>query len=395
MQPQFIRSLRGYVTVSIRGQELELLLNLAVQRRFMIWDIRRTGAREARARLLIRDFFRLRPLLKQTGCRIHVVGRHGFPFYLGRLERRKFFAAGLAGFFIGIYLLSSVIWQVRVEGNDTIPTHEILQAAATQGVKPYQWKFRLKSMDELSRDIHRQLPSVSWVGVERQGTRILIKVVEAAQPEKKDPKSPRHLVATKSAVVTEVSSTRGKPVVQPNKYVRKGDVLISGIIGDETNQQVVVAEGKVRGIVWYESKLEIPLTQRYKVYTGENFNRFYIVFGSRALQITGYGKEQYESSETEESRKTLQWRKYALPVGWMTEKVMQSRMEEIPVEQAEARASGLERAKADILMNAGEGARFISYNVLQEKIENGKVYMKVLFQVEETITEELAIVQGE
>lgn len=395
MQPPFVRSLRGYIGIIIRGDNLESLLNKAVAQGFSMWDIRRTGTGQARACLYIRDFFRLRPLLKQTGCRVHVAERYGLPFFLGRLERRKFFAMGLIGFFIGIYLLSSMVWQIRVEGNDTIPTYEILQAARQQGIKLYQWKFRLKPMDELSRDLHKDLPGVSWIGVEKQGTRIIIKVVEAAKPEQKPLLSPRHLVATKSAVVTQVQSTKGKPLVEPNRYVKKGDVLISGIIGDETNKQIVPAEGRVKGIVWYESSLEVPLTRQNKVYTGETFKRHYLVMGDRALQVSGYGKEDYTSSDKRESRKTLGWRQVALPVGWLTETVLETRLEDTEIDLQTAREAGLERAKADILLKAGKDALFVSYNVLQEKTDNGKVYMNVLFQVEETITEELAIVQGE
>lgn len=395
MQPQFIQSLRGYVTVAIRGEGLEALLNQAVRQQFAIWDIRRTGPGQASACLYIRDFFRLRPLLRETGCRVHVTGRHGFPFFLARMEKRKFFVAGFLAFFLAVYALSSMVWQIRVEGNDSIPTYEIMQAASNQGIKLYQWKFRLKPMDELSRDLHKELPGVSWVGVEKQGTRIVIKVVEAAQPEKRELLGPRHLVASKSAMITQVQSTKGKPVVEPNRYVRKGDVLVSGIIGDEANRQIVPAEGKVRGIVWYESSLEILLTRQHKVYTGETFKRQYLVLGGRALQLTGYGKEEFASSDKEESRRMLGWRNYVLPVGWLTEKVMETRLEESQVEADTASKAGLERAKADILANAGKDAVFVSFNILQEKTDNGKVYMNVLFQVEETISEELAIVQGE
>ncbi|WP_438446230.1 sporulation protein YqfD [Gorillibacterium sp. sgz5001074] len=395
MQPHFVRSIRGYVTVTVRGKELESFLNRAVTQGYTLWDIRRTGLKEARTNILIRDFFRLRALLKETGCRVHVEKRRGFPFFLGKLEKRKFFVAGLVGFFAGIYLLSSVIWQVRVEGNETIATHEILQAAATQGIKPYQWKFRLKPMEELARGLHGQLPSVSWVGVERQGTRITIRIVESARPEQRELLNPRHLVASKSAVVTQVTSTKGKPVVEPNRYVRKGDVLISGIIGDETNNQIVPAEGKVKGIVWYESKLEIPLTQQFKTYTGESYSKQYVVFGGRALQLTGYGQEGYGTSESESDRKTLGWRQYVLPVGWLKETIRETKEESVPLDESAARSAGIERAKADILMKAGQEARFVSYHVLQDKVENGKISMQVLFQVEENISEELAIVPGQ
>ncbi|MNC46110.1 putative stage IV sporulation protein YqfD [compost metagenome] len=131
------------------------------------------------------------------------------------------------------------------------------------------------------------------------------------------------------------------------------------------------------------------------VYTGETFDRFYLVLGGRALQLTGYGKEEYASSDKRESRTTLGWKNYNLPLGWIKEKVLETRLEEGTEGPEAARAAGLERAKTDILMQAGKDARFVSYNVLQEKTDNGKVYMNVLFQVEETISEELAIVQGE
>lgn len=395
MQPLFIRKLRGYVRIAVRGGEIEHLLNKAVGQEFQIWDIRLTGPREATACLVLKDFFRLRPLLRETGCRVHVLKREGVPFFLGRLEKRKFFAAGIICFFIGIYLLSSVVWKVEVEGNDTVPTYEILQAARLQGIRPYQWTFRLKAMDEMARDLHRELPDISWIGIEKQGTRIVIKVVESARPEKRELLSPRHLVAGKSAVVTQVRTTKGKPVVEPNRYVKKGDILISGVIGDEVNRQVVAAEGSVRGIVWYESRLEIPIARQYMVYTGETFQRFYLVLGGRALQLTGYNKTDYPSSDKRESRTTVGWKKYTLPVGWIREKVLETRVDEGTGGVEAAREAGLERAKTDILMQAGKDARFVSYNVLQEKTDNGKVYMNVLFQVEETISEELAIVQGE
>ncbi len=82
---------------------------------------------------------------------------------------------------------------------------------------------------------------------------MIIKIVEATIPETPQLLSPRHLVASKNAMVTEIFAEKGKPVVKPNAYVRKGDILISGILGDEAHQQTVVAQGKVKG--WYGTSL--------------------------------------------------------------------------------------------------------------------------------------------
>ncbi|MDD9268670.1 sporulation protein YqfD [Paenibacillus sp. GCM10023248] len=391
-QSLFIARLRGYVRIQIRGNGCERLINPMMENEFSIWDIQVAGDGKLELNILIKDFFKLRPLLKRTGCRVHVQERHGLPFFMERLGRRKVFLSGIAGFILGIYLLTSLVWQVSVEGNDRISEAEILQAAAKQGIHTYQWKFRLKKAEDLSREIQSLLPGTAWVGVEIRGTHVTIKVVEATIPDKKELMNPRNLVAAKNALVTEILADKGRPMVKPNTYVKKGDVLISGTIGDEQNSQTVVANGKVKGVVWYTSRIETPLTKSYRVYTGETRNRNYLVFGTRALQVSGYGKLEYANFETIPERKTLAWRSWALPVGWLHEKVMEVEIVEEPIDPAAARKIGLEQARAKLLTTVGGDARLVGEKILHEKSENGKIYIDVHFEVEENIAEEQPIV---
>ncbi|MFH5182772.1 sporulation protein YqfD [Paenibacillus sp. TAB 01] len=392
MKSSILLSLRGYVLIEVKGRRLEALINKIIEQGGTVWDIRLLGDSRAELFILLKDFFRLRPWLKETGCRVHVLKRFGAPFMLDKLEKRKFFAVGLICFFIGIYLLSSVVWQVRVEGNETISTTQILEAAKKEGLYKMQWKYRLRDADVLSKSLQNDLPQAAWVGVEIHGTHIIIKVVEATIPEKPPLASPRHLVASKNALVTSIFAEKGKPIVKANTYVRKGDILISGIIGDELHQQTVVAAGEVKGLVWYSPTVEVPLTQRYKVYTGETKKRFYLVLGNRGLQLTGYGKLPFEQYESIPERKTLQWRNWSLPVGWINEKLMATSEVERPIDPQEAKSLGIEQAKAEILSLAGKDSKIVSEKILHEKTENGKVYMEVHLEVEESITQELPIV---
>jgi similar to stage IV sporulation protein len=274
LKASILSALRGYVLIEIRGQGLERLINRFVEKRIYVWDIRFHEENRAELYIVLKDFFRLRPLLKETGSRVHVLKRFGTPFVLDKIEKRKFFAMGIACFVIGLYLLSSIVWQVRVEGNERISTTEILQAARQEGIYKLQWKFRLKESAVLSKSLQGKLSGAAWVGVEVQGTHVVIKVVEAVIPEKPQLLSPRHLVASKSAMIISIFADKGRPLVKPNMYVRKGDILISGILGDELNQQTVVAKGEVKGLVWYTPKVEVPLVRQYKVYTGEVMKRF-------------------------------------------------------------------------------------------------------------------------
>jgi len=396
VQSQWLLALRGYATIELRGsgpEAIEALINAAVDRKMTIWDIRIKQRQVAELKIVIADFFRLKPLLKETGCRIRVKERHGLPFMMDRLGSRQLFVAGLICFVAGLYLLSAVIWQVKVEGNDKLTATEVLEAARAEGIRTMQWKFKLKETDELSRGLHSRLPGTSWVGVEVKGTQLIIKIVESKQPEQKELQSPRHLVATHNAVITQIFADKGKPMVKPNSVVRKGDVLISGVIGDEVHQQTVVANGKVKGLVWYTANVEVPLTQMHKVYTGETQRRDYLLIGGRALKLYGYRQQDFEREEIIEDRKTLHFRNYALPFGWLKERRMQVSEQEQALDQAAARSLGLERAKADLLMEAGAEARVVDQKILHEKTENGKVYMETLFEVEQYIMEEKAIVQ--
>ncbi|CAG7619961.1 sporulation protein YqfD [Paenibacillus allorhizosphaerae] len=392
MKSSYLDRLRGFVAIEVKGARLETLLNLMTEKRMSVWDIRYSGEQRAELCISISDFFALRPLLKQTGSRTRIKARYGLPFWLGQIAKRKFFAIGIVCFIIGIYLLSSVVWQVRVEGNELLATEQILQAAKQEGVYKLQWKFRLKDPDELSRQLQSRLPKTAWVGVEVRGTNVIIKVVEATVPDKPPLMNPRHLVASKSAMVTEIFAEKGRPVVKTNAYVRKGDILISGILGDEVNKQTVVASGHVKGLVWYKPTVEVPLSLQYKTYTGESRKRFYLVFGSRAIQLSGYGKISYEHYETIPERKTLQWRNFVLPIGWINEKVMEVSIVDQPVDPKEASAIGMEQAISEILADAGKDSRVVSQKILHEKAENGKVYMEVLLEVEEQIAVEQPIV---
>ncbi|HWO54627.1 MAG TPA: sporulation protein YqfD [Paenibacillus cookii] len=392
-----LSGVRGCVQITVRGEGINRLINALAEAGIPVWDIRPASNNQtADMKLLLRDFHALRPLLKRTGCRMHVARRIGLPFRLAKLYKRKFFAAGIGAFFLLLFVLTSLVWNINVVGNEKIPTEDILKAAKEEGVRPYQWIFRLKEPDKLSRALSLKLPETSWIGVERKGTTITIQVVEAEKPEKEPLASPRHLVSKSDAVITSIYAEQGRPLVQKNTRVKKGQVLISGILGDgEARSQVVVAKGEVKGLVWHEYQLEVPLVQKRKIYTGERKDKSYLVLGNRAIQLWGYGKEPFAKSETLTERDPLTWRSIALPIGWMTEKVMEVTETQETLQPEEAKKLGLEAAIRDILAKYGNDSQIISQKILHEKRENGKVYMKVLFEVEEKIAEELPIVQSQ
>jgi len=385
--------MKGIVTVQIRGGEPERLVNNALAGGLKLASIRWTSSGLLMFELSVSDYFELRPYLKQTGCRVHVVKRRGLPFWLVKAEGRKLFIAGMAMFAVIIYLLSSLIWSIDIEGNVRLSDEQILEAAEQEGLFPMQWTFRLKDADTLSKALVGKLDGTSWIGVERKGTRVKIQVVESALPEQKQLQSPRHLVASADAVVTQIIAEAGRPVVKKNMRVKKGQTLISGTIGGDAYMRSVVAKGTVRGLVWYEFEISVPLKQTVKVYTGEKKSKWYAVIGKRALQVSGFGKSPFEQSETIAHEERAAWRNWSLPIGRMKETIMETTLEERELSGEEAKSVGIMGAKAEVLLKAGIDAVIRDEIVLHEESDNGKVYMKVLFEVDQSIVKEMPLVQ--
>jgi len=388
--------LRGVVTLHVTGPQVEVFINALTGQGIVIWDVKPSKSGLS-LKLLLNDFYALRPLLKKTGCRIHITSRKGLPFITARLWKRKFFAVGLLSFGIVLFLLSSMVWSVQVEGNERIAAEDVLDAARHEGVFPFQWIWRMEDPDKLSRDLTTRLPGTSWIGVQRTGTVVKIQIVEAVQPEKKPLYSPRHLVSRTDAVVTDIYAEQGKPMVSRNTRVKKGDILISGALGDEESVKYVVAKGEVKGLVWHEYNIEVPLKIKMNVYTGQRKDHSYLVLGKWAVQLWGYGESHFQKSSTLTEKLPLTWHSIHMPIGWLTEKEMEIEVQTVTLNSQEARDDGLEIARNDILARYGNDSVVKSQKILHEKRENGKVYMKVLFEVEERIAEELPIVynQGE
>ncbi|SDW88330.1 sporulation protein YqfD [Paenibacillus sp. CF384] len=393
MKATWMQWLRGFVSIRVRGGAIEKMVNAALAKGLQLWSIRHTNDRELVCYLQVNDFFRLRPILKETGCRIHVTSRQGLPFWLLRVRRRVFFAAGLVLFFVGMYLLSSLVWSIDVKGNDRLSEEQILQVAKQEGLYPFQWSFRLDDASVLSKRLAQQLPGAAWVGVEKRGTRITIQVVETSIPSPKVAQNPRHLVASTDAVVTKILAETGKPVVKRNMRVKQGDILISGLLGDENNSASVVAKGVVKGVVWHEYDIVSPLERKMKVYTGEKKIVWYAVVAGRALKVSGFGKPPFAMYESIKQEEKAAWRTMNLPFGRLKETIMEVRMEHQTVGVEEAKAEGIQQARADLLAKVGPDAEVLAENILHEKTENGKVYMKVLFEVDQSIAIERPLVQ--
>ena len=78
----------GYVVISVNGLSLEKFINLCVSRGIKLWGIRRISYTSLTAKIGIRDFKSLPPIVRRVGCRVKIIDKRGFPFGI-RFRHRK------------------------------------------------------------------------------------------------------------------------------------------------------------------------------------------------------------------------------------------------------------------------------------------------------------------
>jgi similar to stage IV sporulation protein len=393
---------QGTVYCRIQGRQVHRLINRLAERRIKLWSIKFRGENECTFYITMDQYVQLKPHLRATGCKSRVLRRIGVPFLLYRLWRRKGFVLGAAFFFLALFILSSMVWRIEIHGEDRVSEREILQAAKEIGIDRGAFKRSLPPLDDIKRYMVQRVDGAAWIGVDIVGTKVKFEVVEKVLPEPRKLQNPRHLISSKDAVIVHILAEKGQPMVRVHERVKKGQILISGDLSAKVDPSIkdrsgpiVVADGSIQGLVWYKSVIEMPLIQKHKHFTGETMDRAYIAIGDRALKVKGYRDVPFTKYESKWDEKVVKWRDYTLPLRWLDERVMELDFHEEHLTKPQALDLALQRARADVLLEAGSDASIQSEKVLHETAGNGKVKLTILFEVVENIAVEQPIIKGD
>lgn len=373
----------GVIQIKICGAVPEKFINLCVAHHINLWNIKRENG-YVLAHLYLRDLLRVRPFARKTCSRLYIVGRAGLPFCYKRLKRRKMLAAGAALFCLLLYILSSFIWFVDVQGETTIPRQVIYNAATQAGLRPGVWKNNI-AVKQVERYLIATIPELAWSGVHLEGTRAVIEVAEKKLPPAVD-KAPADLVADKDGLITQVIVFAGTPLVKAGDTVKKGDVLIKGMtvspvtpatpvpaeVAPVPPSRPVRAQGIVRARIWYEGYGEAAVRRTVYQRTGNRQVSLFIRIGAWQTLLQGITPlDPNKSYETVVLEKKLPgWRNNLITVEskLIINHELSTHAVEITPEEAreEAKAAALRVVQEQIPENAGVIARTIENIPLNE-----------------------------
>jgi len=323
--------INGYIVLQINGENCETFLNLAIARGVGFWDINRTGSNSKRVKMQLREYRALRSLARESRCRIRIVDKRGLPFLKRRLRGRQMLLIGGLFFLLALYLLSMFVWVVDVTSEygplKQVSQEQILEAARTEGLRPGAKKSNL-DIRQLEKKLERRFPCIAWVGISLNGTRVEIKVVEKVKPPEEPPfDQPASIVAAKDGVIKEILVISGEGRVKVGDAVRKGEILISGLIlpqkteekkyKDEINfnpPRLVRARGIVCAMVWYQKEKEVDLLQNRERLTGRKCTTAELITPQKRYILKGPSRSPYRYYREEIKTYSLpSWGNFSLP----------------------------------------------------------------------------------
>lgn len=394
MDKRWLELFFGQVQIEVSGRRAEQFINRCLEHEISISNIKRTDKTTIICTVQSEDVRKLRPLLRQSDCKLHIVKRKGLPFFLRRMTFKKGFVAGMVLFVAVLFVLSNMVWRVEIKGTDPQTAYEIRQVLHNIGVERGKFQFQLPSRDDIQYAVTNRVNKVSWVGVGINGTTYTLDVVKKEIPDKEKGLTPRNLVASKEAVVQNIYVERGKAMVQPDDYVKKGDVLISGVIGDEDRQKVVPAKGKVTGETWYESRVSVPLETGLKTYTGKNYKKHAIYLFGLRIPVWGFSGPDFNQYDIKTKKTPLKFLGWTLPVTYEKKTYLQTDQVKRTYSEKKAFREAKTLAKKDLLKKLDGNDKIISEKVLRESVENGKVKILMYYTVIEDIAVEQPLIES-
>lgn len=276
--------IRGYIMCVTGCGSWERFMNMCRYHGIDIWDIKREDT--ICFCVQKKSFKDIIPIAGKTGVRPHICKKRGFPFLLRSVVANWTFNAGFAMFFLLLSVLSSFVWEIRYTGQSSYSRETLSKTVEQMDIYPGMSRSRL-DCDAIEKQIRQVHPDISWVSAEEKGSVLQISIKEGKKTIVHDAQAEAsHLVALQDGVVEEIVANRGTVAVKKGQKVKKGDILIRGIVPvtDDNSEVVenipVAAKGKVTLLVREEAQESIPVEHKVKEYSGKEISVYHFILGN-------------------------------------------------------------------------------------------------------------------
>ncbi|MGN1266978.1 MAG: sporulation protein YqfD, partial [Dorea sp.] len=254
----------------------------------------------------IRDFHKLKPVIRKTKIKVTIRKRIGLPFILHRYRKQRLLLAGLF-LCIGIIgALSCFVWNIDISGNQKYTDEALLEFLQEKNVNNGMLTKKI-DCTRIVKDIRKEYHDIIWVSAYIDGTRLMIQVKEnedsiPTNNQEEEAGKAYDIIADETCIITEIVTRKGIAQVKEGQQVNKGDILVSGMVpvkndaGEIVDYQKQKADANITGEIVTSYQNSIANTHNLKKELSIEKKEYYIILGKYRISLGGI-KNKYTDFE--------------------------------------------------------------------------------------------------
>ena len=372
--------------VAIEGKNPDYFINELIKNNIYIYDLEKEYKKLIIV-ISLDDYNKLKKI--KTSYKFYIIDSYGVVKFKYLVKKYLFF---LICMFLGICLnifLSKLIFDVEVVHSDRYIREIVYNNLREKGIYKYRFKVNYLEKEKIIKEIlKKESNDIEWLEIEEIGTKYIVKVEQRKKNKEEEVCVPRNIVAGKDAFILEIQADVGEVIKKKYDYVKKGDIVISGIIHNKEEEvSRKCATGKIYGEVWYKVNLEIPMEYKEEIVTGKEKNTFEINFLNKNISL-------FNNFKTYKKNSTFLIGSNLLPISLNFTKYLETDVKMYKYNLFNVDDYALELASKKIKNKLGTRGEVVSKKVLKKSIKKSKIIIEVFVKVKEDITDSVEIIES-
>ena len=280
-----------------------------------------------------------------------------------------------------LLFLSSLILKIEVNHSNKKVQNIILRDLKSNGISKYKFKVSFKKLEKIKQKIkEKERNLIDYIEIKNIGSKYIVDIEMRKEKKEEANNSPRHLISRYDAIIIKIDADEGEVVKKKLDYVKRGDILISGIIHNKEKEvKKVRSRGIVFGEVWYKVEVELPKKYEEVKITNKKHKIVGLKFLNKYLNFRKY-KTSYIRS------KTTLYKNKLLPISLvLLEEVKTLKTKKIYTDN-KAKEDALKIATKKIKNTLKKDEKILKKESLKISVKDSKIIVDVFFKIQKNIT---------
>lgn len=376
----------SYISVIIEGKNINNYIKWLIKQKIHIINLNVIRHNKLEVTIKQKDFDKLSKYSRTY--KVKVTKTYGILKIIEILKKNSFIFVTIIIAILFVYFLSNIIFSIEIVYNNPEIVNKMKKELKKHNIKKYQLKKDYENLEKIKKEIlDNNKDTLEWLEIIENGTKYIVKLVERKKEDINKEYEYQSITVTKDAIVTNIKALSGEKIKEINDYVKKDDVVVSGIITKPDNTLIYTkAKATIYGEVWYKVDIEYPYAYQEERVTGKSKNVFVIKFLNKKIPVFSYKKyKEFKTITNNIVEHNI------LPINLSKEKQYEVIIKEEIYTWEEAISNAIQESKKKLLESNKKIIEIKNVDILDKQAINTKIKLSLFVSVIEDITKVIEV----